>query len=88
MALDSDLSCTDGLEPRLAQARNKQHIFNLRKSIVGPMPVDQFIAEVVGRSSDEDRSALLSARNAFRSVPPSADTPEDIYEPLVRIPMF
>lgn len=84
MALRSDFSSTDGLDPRTARARNRRHFQNLRKSIVGPIPLPVFFERALGKATSDDRSVLLSATNAFRSVPSTADTPEEIYEPLVR----
>ncbi|KAI0366926.1 hypothetical protein BV20DRAFT_1038051 [Pilatotrama ljubarskyi] len=84
MALDPALSRTNGLDPDIAGARNLQHISNLRKSIVGPMPVDQFISRTVGKpASTGNATARLSARNAFHAIPPTATKPEQIYEPLI-----
>ncbi|KAI0350362.1 hypothetical protein OH77DRAFT_1463888 [Trametes cingulata] len=84
LALDPTLSRTNGLDPDVAGARNLQHFSNLRKSIVGPMPVDQFLQRTVGIStSARDVKAQLSARNAFRDIPPTATQPEQIYEPLI-----
>ncbi|KAL1950100.1 hypothetical protein VTO73DRAFT_5222 [Trametes versicolor] len=83
MALSSDLLSTDGLDPRTARARNRRHFQNLRKSIVGPIPLPVFFERALGKTTSDDRNVLLSATNAFRSVPSTANTPEEICEPLI-----
>ncbi|KAI0629905.1 hypothetical protein C8Q77DRAFT_1139149 [Trametes polyzona] len=84
LALDTDSATTRGLDPKHAEARNQQYVYDMRKSIVGPMPVNDFINSMIGKPyPGSNRSVLLSARNAFRHVPPTAHAPEDIYKPLV-----
>lgn len=83
MALSSDFLSTDGLDPRTARARNRRHFQNLRRSIVGPIPLAVFFERALGKATSDDRNMLLSATNAFKSVPSTANTPEEIYEPLV-----
>ncbi|EIW59668.1 uncharacterized protein TRAVEDRAFT_71650 [Trametes versicolor FP-101664 SS1] len=83
MALGSNLSSTDGLDPRTAHARNRRHLQTLRKSIVGPIPFDVFFERALGNAISDDRDVLLSSTNAFKSVPSTANTPEEIYEPLI-----
>lgn len=85
MALNSDFTSTNGLDPRTAHTRNRRHFQDLSKSIVGPIPMDVFFERAVGQAASvSDRSMLLSATNAFKSVPSTANRPEEIYEPLVR----
>ncbi|KAI0629909.1 hypothetical protein C8Q77DRAFT_1064573 [Trametes polyzona] len=48
------------------------------------MPFDQFMDQAMSQPySRSSKSAVLSARNAFRSVPPAAREPEQIYQPLL-----
>ncbi|KAI0671013.1 hypothetical protein C8Q78DRAFT_974562 [Trametes maxima] len=82
MALDEDLSRTHGLAPNIAGARNRGHIWDLRKRILGPMPAEDFVEIFVGPPVS-DAHTPLSAHNAFKSVPPTAETPAQIYEPLI-----
>ncbi|KAJ8496247.1 hypothetical protein ONZ51_g1188 [Trametes cubensis] len=82
MALDENLSGTYGLQPRLAMARLRRHVFNAKKHTLGPMPVERFIEEFLPPNSG-DSSGRLSSRNAFRTVPQCVDVPARIYKPLV-----
>ncbi|KAI0671018.1 hypothetical protein C8Q78DRAFT_1033465 [Trametes maxima] len=82
MALDENLSRTDGLTPNVAGSRNRGHIWDMRKHILGPMPVEAFV-KVFVNPPISDAHTPLSARNAFKSVPPTAETPAQIYEPLI-----
>ncbi|KAI0831732.1 hypothetical protein BC628DRAFT_1407361 [Trametes gibbosa] len=84
MALDPDLSQTDGLDPAFARARHKRLLYDFKKCIIGPLPVDAFMKRAVGKMfSGTDERMRLSATNAFRSVPRTADTVEQILEPLL-----
>ncbi|KAI0629904.1 hypothetical protein C8Q77DRAFT_1201345 [Trametes polyzona] len=84
LALDANLSHTAGLDPRHAHARNEDHVYDMLRCIVGPMPFDQFMDQAMSKPhSRSSKSAVLSARNAFRSVPPAAREPEQIYQPLL-----
>ncbi|KAH9849514.1 hypothetical protein C2E23DRAFT_839569 [Lenzites betulinus] len=84
MALNSDLSATAGLDPAYALARHRRLLYDLRTSIVGPLSVPAFLKNVVGRPyKGIVGPTRLSATNAFRSVPPTADTVEQIMEPLL-----
>lgn len=42
-----------------------------------------FFERALGGAASDDRNMLLSATNAFNSVPSTANTPEEICEPLV-----
>ncbi|OSC97322.1 hypothetical protein PYCCODRAFT_1428549 [Trametes coccinea BRFM310] len=81
MALDLDLSRTAGLEPLLAMARNRGHMHDIQRCTLGPVPVLEFL-ELFLPQFTEDRSALLSSRNAFNSVPSHAAGVAEIYKPL------
>ncbi|KAH9849523.1 hypothetical protein C2E23DRAFT_737197 [Lenzites betulinus] len=84
MAFDQALSRTAGLDPPFARARQRGLLGDCLQSIVGPVPVNLFIEKVVGTlHPDTDERMRMSATNAFRSVPPTADTPEQIFEPLL-----
>ncbi|KAL1950094.1 hypothetical protein VTO73DRAFT_5216 [Trametes versicolor] len=83
MALNSDFLSTDGLDPRTGRSRNRRHFRKIRKSIVGPIPLSVFFERALGGAASDDRNMLLSATNAFNSVPSTANTPEEIYEPLI-----
>ncbi|KAI0819185.1 hypothetical protein BC628DRAFT_1283133, partial [Trametes gibbosa] len=84
IATNPDLSCSDGLDPALARARHRRLLYEFRTCLVGPLPVNVFMENVVGTPySGIDRRTRLTATNAFRSVPPTADTAEQIYEPLL-----
>ncbi|KAH9849521.1 hypothetical protein C2E23DRAFT_905795 [Lenzites betulinus] len=84
MALDHDLERTKGLEPWDAQCRHQSLLAEFRKYVVGPIPVDAFIQNAVGKVYwGTDERMRMSATNAFRSVPHSADTADQIYEPLL-----
>ncbi|KAH9849515.1 hypothetical protein C2E23DRAFT_362963 [Lenzites betulinus] len=83
-ALDHDLERTKGLEPWDAQCRHQSLLAEFRKYVVGPIPVDAFIQNAVGKVYwGTDERMRMSATNAFRSVPHSADTADQIYEPLL-----
>ncbi|KAI0643105.1 hypothetical protein C8Q79DRAFT_207288 [Trametes meyenii] len=58
------------------------HIWDMQKHILGPMPVEAFVKAFVGPPVS-DAHTPLSAHNAFKSVPPTAETPAQIYEPLI-----
>ncbi len=83
MALDSTLSRVKGLEPGGAPSRNRRHVEDSRQWTVGPMPVEEFLEYFLPLDEVPSMGRLASYR-AFNSIPPRADTPDDLYEPLVR----
>lgn len=83
MAIHPEALRTDGLEPRLAYARNKRHIQETQKVTLGPMPVTSFMERFLPAVT-ADRHDRLSSTNAFKHVPMRADNAARIYEPLVR----
>lgn len=83
MALDPSLSHTDGLDPDFGQNRNKQHVTEVLRRVLGPTPVDEFIDNFLPSPPSSDRSSILSARSAFKSIPPKVTRSAAIYEPLV-----
>ncbi|OSD02397.1 hypothetical protein PYCCODRAFT_1367390 [Trametes coccinea BRFM310] len=83
MALDAELSRIHGLHPAFAETCLGQHIADLRKCTLGPVPVDMFLKELLPLSSSTDIRGRLSSRSAFSGVPQRADSPARIYVPLL-----
>ena len=84
LALDSTTNeCTVAFDHRGAAARNKRNVQDSRQWTAGPMPVQQFLKYFL-RLDDHSSHERMSSRDAFRSVPPRADSAAGIYEPLVR----
>lgn len=85
MALDHTLSHTDGLRPDLAMTRNRKLALDAREHTVGPMPPAAFLDAFLPLDrADDRRGKRMTATNAFRAVPRTADSPAAIYTPLVR----
>ncbi|KAI0366935.1 hypothetical protein BV20DRAFT_1025472 [Pilatotrama ljubarskyi] len=82
MALNEDLTRTDGLEPKLARARNAQHVLNSREFTYGPMPIIGFLNVFLPYPPDDAKGRLSSTR-AFSAVLQSARTTAEISEPLL-----
>ncbi|KAI9062438.1 hypothetical protein FKP32DRAFT_1653023 [Trametes sanguinea] len=84
MALDSEGLRTDGLDPLLAYSRNRWHVQESRRCTLGPIPpirfIDEFLSPLAGRA---ERKSMLSFQKAFAAIPKRANTPEQIYDPLV-----
>ncbi|KAI0712051.1 hypothetical protein C8Q76DRAFT_796939 [Earliella scabrosa] len=70
------------LDPRGAAARNKRNVQDSRQWTVGPMPVQEFLQYFL-RLDDHSSHERMSSRDAFKSVPPRADTAAGIHEPLI-----
>ena len=84
MALDFSLQRTRGLDPLHAKSRNMYMVERSRTYVVGPMPAEEFLENFLPLARGVDQHPLLSSRNAFRSVPESANTVAEILVPLVR----
>ncbi|KAI0350366.1 hypothetical protein OH77DRAFT_1431105 [Trametes cingulata] len=80
MALDIDLSRTEGLRPSLAYHRNRGRAAGAREYVLGPMPIDAFVDSFL--PAGHDRRGLLSPKNAFKAVPQSASDAARVYKPL------
>ncbi|KAI0357831.1 hypothetical protein OH77DRAFT_1305455 [Trametes cingulata] len=86
LALNSDLSRTDGLEPddpRIAWRRLEHYVRESIDCIVGPMPVQVFIDTFLPDRPDDMKAEVLTSKNAFKAVPTSGATPSAIYQPLI-----
>ncbi|KAI0324546.1 hypothetical protein GY45DRAFT_1331411 [Cubamyces sp. BRFM 1775] len=82
MALNPELSCTQGLEPGLAMARVKKHVSDSYKHTLGPMPLESFLQEFLPNTS-VDPKGCLSSRNAFVGIPPHTHDRSRISQPLI-----
>ena len=83
MALDSTFSHTRGLDPSSAMSRNDQHLTDCVDHLLGPMPPQQFIDYFLPWDVPGGRKGRLQSRNAFKDVPLSWDTVDDMYVQLV-----
>ena len=85
LAVDPETLRLRGFQTAEIFRRYGQYVPDLREHIVGPMPPDQFLDQFLPASSEVDSGGRLSSRYAFHKVPPSANTPAEIYHPLVRM---
>ena len=83
IALDPLVSQSNGLDPDFAKGRNSDHVLDLKSRTVGPMPMDEFLDYFLPIRFEVDETQRLSSTHAFSKVPPSAETPDEIYKPLV-----
>ncbi|OBZ71567.1 hypothetical protein A0H81_08676 [Grifola frondosa] len=75
-----------GFDEQDAKHRYQRLIDEAKEQVLGPMPIQQFLDEFLPmHDSIEERAGMLSALNAFRNVPESADHERDIYDPLVSL---
>ncbi|KAI0755195.1 hypothetical protein C8Q80DRAFT_1094590 [Daedaleopsis nitida] len=82
MTLDATLSHTNGLDPHFTTSRNKRHFLDCKEYIVGPIPPSDFLDFFLPPTTTNDKARFTSTKNAFASIPRSAETAADIYEPL------
>ncbi|KAJ3007631.1 hypothetical protein NUW54_g3477 [Trametes sanguinea] len=82
MALDADLSRTRWRNPEYHESRLRQHVGELMKCTLGPVPADTFLKELLPLSSSSARGRLSSTA-AFSGVPHCADSSTRIYVPLL-----
>ena len=75
---------TLGLDPNNALTRNLQHVAESRHFTLRSMPTQSFIDTFLPEGND--RSHYPSSMDAFAEIPAAANSPQQIYEPLVRIP--
>ncbi|KAI1788469.1 hypothetical protein LXA43DRAFT_894557 [Ganoderma leucocontextum] len=83
LALDHTLLQTRGPEPHFAKNRNTNLFADCKNSILGPMPVQQFIDHFLPPPAADDKSDMLETLDAFKSVPLRGVEASDIYKPLV-----
>lgn len=83
LALDHTLLQTRGPDPHFAKSRNTNLLADCKRSIAGPMPVQQFIDHFLPLPSKDDRTDMLESFDAFKSVPRSGVEASEIYEPMV-----
>ncbi|KAI0770200.1 hypothetical protein C8Q74DRAFT_1422593 [Fomes fomentarius] len=82
LALDNNLSSERGLDPRGAPSRNKIHAQESRHWTVAPMPLMEFMNDFLPMS-EVPSCESLSTQDALSSVPLRADTPAELYQPLL-----
>ncbi|PIL30491.1 hypothetical protein GSI_07191 [Ganoderma sinense ZZ0214-1] len=83
LALDHTLLQTQGPQPHFAKNRNTNLFADCHRSILGPMPVQEFVDHFLPPLAADDKSDMLETLDAFKSVPLSAVEAPDIYKPLV-----
>ncbi|KAI0324551.1 hypothetical protein GY45DRAFT_1331419 [Cubamyces sp. BRFM 1775] len=83
VALDPELSCTQGLEPDVAIAHVKRRVLDSYNFTVGPMPVESFLEEFLPNTPPVDPGGRLSSKNAFMAIPPRAEDRAHISQPLI-----
>ena len=83
LALDDTLSRTRGLDPRSAMARNDYHLHDCIDHLLGPMPPKQFLDVFLPWGVHGARKGRSLSRNAFKDVPLSWNTVDDMYAHLV-----
>ncbi len=83
LALDHTHIHTHGLEPHFAKNRNANLLADCKRSIAGPMPVQQFMDHFLPLPSNDNRTNMLDSLDAFKSVPRCGVEASKIYEPLV-----
>ncbi|OBZ71215.1 hypothetical protein A0H81_08700 [Grifola frondosa] len=64
--------------------RIKRHARTANEFLLGPMPVDDFLAAFLPPAGAENSMHRLSSWRAFNAVPSSASKASDIYEPLIK----
>ncbi|KAI0714075.1 hypothetical protein C8T65DRAFT_573979 [Cerioporus squamosus] len=75
---------TLGLDPNQALARNLQHLAESRHFTLRSMPVQSFIDTFAPMQGlRDDRTRYLSSWRAFRAIPVTANSAEQIYHPLI-----
>nr|VWO95587.1 Uncharacterized protein [Ganoderma boninense] len=83
LALDNTFSHTRGLDPRSAAARNDLHLHDCIDHLLGPMPPQQFLDFFLPWDVPSGRKGRLQSRNAFKDVPLSWNTVDDMYAQLL-----
>ena len=83
LALDPDGSHEDGLDPRFATARCRDHFASGKEGIVGPMPPLEFIDWYLPPAVPASENQRLSSKNAFNALPSGGVTESDVWRPLV-----
>ncbi|KAL7279685.1 hypothetical protein ACG7TL_006092 [Trametes sanguinea] len=83
LALNPELSRTDGLHPDFAHIRLERHLVEYKRYTLGPMPVNSFLEELLPLPHHHTRGRM-SSRSAFSGVPPDADCPVEVYVPLLQ----
>ena len=81
LALDNSSLRTLGPDPDYARSRNASLLADCQRSIVGAMPVQEFIDYFLPLATEDDR--IPAPRLTFESVPARGSEAADIYQPLV-----
>ena len=81
LALDNSSLRTLGPDPEYARSRNASLLADCQRSIVGAMPVQEFIDYFLPVATEDDRTP--APRLTFESVPARGSEAADIYQPLV-----